>query len=455
MYAILDIETTGGKFNEEGITEIAIYRYDGQVILDQISSLVNPNREIQPFVERLTGINSKMLVNAPKFFELAKRIVEITEGCVIVAHNAEFDYRILQTEFRRLGYSFESKSLCTVALAQKLLPEAESYKLGKLVRSLGIPITDRHRAHGDALATLELFKLLLEKDSNKEIISTYIKELNNNKVAPKFLNIIEELPSEIGVYYIHDLDGNIFYIGKSKNIKKRVLSHLTAESSKAQKIQKKLARVTFELSGNECIALLKEQHEIKNNQPDLNHAMKYRQFEIGIRIDKSNPYHHLIIEQVKQEEQYLEVFKNKKTANRKLRFWLDEFTLCESKTSLGNPKKVCFGHGIKKCNGACLGNESSQVYNKRLLKIEKSLRYPHKNMLIIDKGKTKGEKSFIYIKDTVFQGYGYFNLNHQIKTIDAIEKRLIPIKNNRDSQALIRGFIGRNRYKKIIDLDAC
>ena len=110
MYAILDIETTGGKFNEEGITEIAVYKYDGQQVVDQLSSLVNPQRDIQPFVERLTGINSKMLVNAPKFFELAKRIVEITEGCVIVAHNAEFDYRILQTEFRRLGYAFESQS---------------------------------------------------------------------------------------------------------------------------------------------------------------------------------------------------------------------------------------------------------------------------------------------------------------------------------------------------------
>jgi len=168
MYAILDIETTGGKYNEEGITEIAVYKYDGQKVVDQLSSLVNPLREIQPFVERLTGINSKILVNAPKFFELAKRIVEITNGCVIVAHNAEFDYRILQTEFRRLGYAFESHSLCTVALSQKLLPDAESYKLGNLVRSLGIPITDRHRAHGDALATLELFKLLLEKDSKKK-----------------------------------------------------------------------------------------------------------------------------------------------------------------------------------------------------------------------------------------------------------------------------------------------
>lgn len=455
MYAIVDIETTGGKYNEEGITEIAIYRYDGQKILDQVSSLVNPNRKIQPFVERLTGINSKMLVNAPKFFELAKRIVEITEGCIIVAHNAEFDYRILQTEFRRLGYSFESKSLCTVALAQKLLPEAESYKLGKLVRSLGIPIADRHRAHGDALATLELFKILLEKDSGKEIISTYVKELNNNKVAPRFLKIIEELPSEIGVYYIHDPEGRIIYIGKSKNIKKRVLNHLTGETVKAQKIQKKLARVSFELSGNECIALLKEQHEIKKNQPELNHSMKYHLFKMGIRINHSSPYHNLVVEPVNQEKQYLEVFKNKRNANRKLRTWLEEFNLCEGKTSLGNSEKACFGHGIKKCNGACVGDESPKVYNQRILEIENKLRYPHSNMLIIGKGKRKGEQSFIFIKNNVFQGYGYYSLNHQIKTINAIEKRLIPIKNNRDSQALIRSFIGKKQYKKIIDLDPC
>ena len=453
MYAILDIETTGGKFNEEGITEIAVYKYDGQQVVDQLSSLVNPLRDIQPFVERLTGINSKMLVNAPKFFELAKRVVEITEDCVIVAHNAEFDYRILQTEFRRLGYAFESQSLCTVALSQKLLPDAESYKLGNLVRSLGIPITDRHRAHGDALATLELFKLLLEKDSEKEIISTYVKELNKNKVSPKFLNVIEELPSEIGVYYIHDNEGNIIYIGKSKNIKKRVLTHLTGDNAKAVKIQKKLARVSYELCGNECIALLKEQHEIKSNQPVLNHALKYRHYAMGIRLDKTTPYHRLLIEPVVHERQYLEVFKNKKDANRKLRMWIETFELCESQTSLGNPNKACFGHRIKECKGACVGDESTKVYNKRLFVIQKELDYPLSNILIIDKGKAQGEQSFIYIKDSVFQGYGYFKLNHQIKTIDAIEKRLIPIENNRDTQAVIRSFLRKQRYKKIIDLD--
>src|SRR5210317_2463693 len=159
MYAILDIETTGGKYNEEGITEIAIYKFDGHKVVDKFISLINPEREIQPFVVNLTGINSNMLRSAPKFYEVAKRIVEITEDCILVAHNAQFDYRILVTEFKRLGFDFQRKTLCTVDLSKKLIPNMESYSLGKLVRALGIPVSDRHRANGDALATLKLFKL--------------------------------------------------------------------------------------------------------------------------------------------------------------------------------------------------------------------------------------------------------------------------------------------------------
>ena len=164
MYAILDIETTGGQFNEEGITEIAIYKFDGHEVVDQFISLVNPEIPIQPFVVKLTGINNAMLISAPKFYEVAKRIIEITTDCVIVAHNAAFDYRILRTEFRRLGYNYEARTLCTVELSKKLLPEQPSHSLGKLVRALGIPMADRHRASGDALATIKLFKILLEKD---------------------------------------------------------------------------------------------------------------------------------------------------------------------------------------------------------------------------------------------------------------------------------------------------
>ena len=452
MYAIVDVETTGGKFNEEGITEIAIYRFDGNKIVDQFSSLVNPQREIQPFVQRLTGITSKMLVNAPKFFEVAKRIVEITEDAVLVAHNAEFDYRIIRTEFKRLGFDFERQSLCTVDLAQKLLPDLPSYKLGKLVRSLGIPISDVHRAHGDAQATVELFKVLLEKDSQKEIISAHVKILNKKQVPSKYLNIIDELPTETGVYYIYNEAGSIIYIGKSKNIKKRVLNHLTSKARKAEKIQKAIHRVTYELCGNECLALLKEQHEIKKNQPRLNHALKYRHFPMGIRRDETSPYQRLLIEQVRQDLDYLDVFKNKKEAEGRLRFWIEEFSLCTQYTSFARAQGACFRKGIDKCQGACVGEERCDDYNTKVQAVADSLLYPYDDFLIIDKGKSVGEKSFIYIKDGVFQGYGYFQLNHQIKSLDKIEARLIRIENNRDTQAVIRSFLRRERYQKLINL---
>ena len=183
LYSIIDVETTGGKYNQEGITEIAIYKFDGEKIIDQFISLINPEIPIQPYVQQLTGINDKMLVNAPKFFQIAKRILEITEDSILVAHNSSFDYRMIKIEFERLGYNFNIPQLCTVKLSKKLIPDLESYKLGNLVKNLGIPISNRHRASGDALATVELFKLLLSKDLDKEILSKSIinKEKKNSK----------------------------------------------------------------------------------------------------------------------------------------------------------------------------------------------------------------------------------------------------------------------------------
>ena len=258
MYAILDIETTGGQFNEEGITEIAIYKYDGHEIVDQFISLLNPEKPIQPFVVKLTGINNAMLRSAPKFYEVAKRIIEITDGCVLVAHNAQFDYRVLRTEFRNLGYDFEKQTLCTVELSQKLLPEQPSHSLGKLVRALGIPMTDRHRATGDALATVHLFKLLQEKDVEKEILKSLIKTEVKKGLAPKLMDLLDSIPSITGVYYIHKEDGQMIYLGKSRNIKKRVNQHFTGTSSKSKKIQKLAFTVNYEATGSELIALLKE-----------------------------------------------------------------------------------------------------------------------------------------------------------------------------------------------------
>ncbi|MBT4709705.1 MAG: 3'-5' exonuclease [Flavobacteriaceae bacterium] len=179
MFSILDLETTGGKFNEEGITEIAIYKFDGINIVDQFISLLNPEISIQPYVKQLTGINNKMLLKAPKFYQVYKRVLEITDNTILVAHNASFDYRMLKVEFNRLGYQFNIPQLCTVKLSKKLFPDKDSYKLGKLVKSLGISISNRHRAAGDAMATVELFKLLLKKDKNNEILNKILKQENN------------------------------------------------------------------------------------------------------------------------------------------------------------------------------------------------------------------------------------------------------------------------------------
>ena len=202
MYTIVDLEATGGKFNEESIIEIAIYKFDGVSITDQFISLVNPEKEIHPYVEKLTGISSKMLKTAPKFHEIAKRVIEITSDSVLVAHNAQFDYRILQLEFKRLGFDFSMKSICTVILSQELLPDQQSYKLGRLSRSLGIPIKDRHRASGDALATVELFKILLEKDVKQEIIRKSIVEFPGEKMDNIFKDVIDNLNENTGVFYI-------------------------------------------------------------------------------------------------------------------------------------------------------------------------------------------------------------------------------------------------------------
>jgi DNA polymerase III subunit epsilon len=453
MYAILDIETTGGKYNEEGITEIAIYQHDGQKVTDQFISLVNPERPIQPFVEKLTGINSKMLRSAPRFFELAKRIIEITENCLIVAHNADFDYRILRTEFKRLGYNFERNSLCTVTLSQQLLPEMESHKLGKLVRSLGIPISDRHRAQGDAMATVKLFELLLEKDSSKEILKSQIKALHVNQVASKYLAILEELPTTTGVYYLHNAVGDLLYIGKSKNIQQRVRTHLTATDRKSQKIQKKLHKVNFENTGSELIALLKEQLEIKKNQPKINKDGRYRLYPVGIRIDKTTPYHQLVLEQVRTKEDYLVVFKNGRVAKHLMLRWMETHTLCHKHSSLQESDGACYAYKNDNCKGACLEEESPEQYNARLEALNGIRDYPHNDFLMIDQGRKEGEKSFIYIENQCFKGYGFFELNHQIKTPEKIQHRMTPMEENSDCRALIQAHLKKNKYKKLIPLE--
>ncbi|HPF11921.1 MAG TPA: exonuclease domain-containing protein [Flavobacteriaceae bacterium] len=452
-YAILDIETTGGKYNEEGITEIAIYRFDGHGIVDQFCSLINPERSIQPFVVNLTGINNEMLRNAPKFYEVAKRIIEITENAIVVAHNAQFDHRILATEFDRLGYEFEKDTLCTVELAKKLIPGKESYSLGKLCRSLGIPISDRHRAQGDAMATVTLFKMLLARDTTKEIVTQTVRKDPKRQLEPKLLELIDKAPTDTGVYYMHRADGSIIYIGKSKNIRKRLIQHFTSDNRKSKKMQLEVSEVTYEKTGSELIALLKESEEIKRNKPLFNRALRRSLFTYQLSSFTDDlGYLNLKIEKADSRKKAVTTFSNFQQAKSSLYRITEKYQLCQKLTGLYETKTSCFLHSIKECHGACIGKESPGSYNERATQFLDEHSYANKHMLIIDHGRDIDERSVVLIENGKYIGFGFFNLNYQINNPEVLKSIITPMQDNRDSQHIIQTYLRKNKVLKIINL---
>ncbi len=451
MYAIIDIETTGGQFNEEGITEIAIYKFDGHEILDQFISLVNPEKPIQPFVVKLTGINNAMLRSAPKFYEVAKRIIEITQDCILVAHNASFDYRILRTEFSRLGYDFIKPTLCTVELSQKLIPGQLSYSLGKLVRALGIPVTDRHRASGDAIATVKLFKMLLDKDVKKEILISLIKAEIKKGLSPKLLDIVESLPNKTGIYYIHNEKGDLIYIGKSRNIKKRINQHFTGTSGKSKKIQREVFAVTYEETGSELIALLKESEEIKINKPIYNRAQRKSIFQWALYVEKDvNGYLALKVQKADGRKKEITSFTSMQEGKNLLFKVTTAHQLCQKINGLYETKNGCFQLKIKECNGACVEKESPEIYNERVNEFIEEMKFENNNMVIIDRGRTVDERSAVLIENGIYKGYCFYDLNYQVNNIEILKNIIISMQNNRDTKTIIQGYLKKHKVIRIL-----
>lgn len=454
MYAVLDIETTGGKYNEEGITEIAIHKFDGHQVVDKFISLINPEREIQPFVVNLTGINNKMLRTAPKFHEVAKRIVEITQDSVLVAHNAQFDYRILRTEFRRLGYNFERKTLCTVDLAKRLIPEAESHSLGRLVRSLGIPVSDRHRANGDALATLKLFKVLLSKDLDKSILSHVVRSETQGELSPRQLDIVEQMPTETGIYYMYNKEGELIFLGKSNNIKKKVNQHFINEGDRARQIQKETKKVVFEKTGSELVALLKENEELARNKPKYANHRKQKLFShAAYKTMDERGYVALKAASHTFSKGLVATFNSYLGAQNFIRQITIENELCGTLNGLPDGKSNCKSEHHC-CKGVHIMNREDVVdYNRRALHAIAKFSLAGKNLVLLDKGRETGESSAILIKNGNFQGLGYCNLNHQINNIHILESIITPMKGDANTTHIIESYLRKKGVIKILDLN--
>lgn len=447
-YAIIDVETTGLSPKTERLTEIAIIIFENGEIINEFSSLINPEKKVPYRITQLTGINDQMVQAAPHFYEIAKKIVEITTDCTFVAHNASFDYRFIQAEFSRYGFDFQRKVLDTVKLSRKLLPGFRSYSLGKLTAQLGIVINDRHRAYGDAMATVELLKRLLAIDP--DLAQLNLRGLNSRLKR----EILDALPNEVGVYYFFNEKDDLIYIGKSNNIHDRVVSHLNNTTTrKAMEMREQIAHVDFELCGSELVALLLESNEIKTHMPIYNRAQRRTTYvwELYDYFD-DEAYHCLKASRTSDSEtQSLTVFSSKRSAIGELERINEEYQLCQSKNGLYQSGGACFHYGIQQCFGACVGEEPAQDYNERVEQAINKYKYDSMNLLIIDKGRNTEERAVVLVENNTYQGFGYISTSELSQPIDIIKSFVKPFPDNRDVASIIRGYLKRKKPETVIE----
>jgi len=448
MYAIIDVETTGTGAAYGKITEIAIVLHNGVSATETYNTLIDPECNIPWNITRLTGITNEMVSNAPKFCEVAKKIVEMTAGRIFVAHNAAFDYSFIKEEFKRLGYDYKRKTICTVKLGRKLLPGHRSYSLGNICADLGIQNTDRHRAIGDALATAKLFEILIEQNNLLES-SLFVQQsypLPSEKIAA--------IPGKTGVYYFYDSKGSIIYVGKSKDIHHRVLTHFNnSQTKKAIKMRDQIADVSWELTGSELVALLLESAEIKKHRPLYNRSQRRLAFNFGLfSSEDTNGYINLKIQRIEGEDIPLTTFHFQQEGLEYLHNLAEKYALCKKLCHLDNGSGECFQAQLHHCQGACTGAEDCESYNQRVLKSVMALQYRSPNFFVIDQGRTNEEQSIIKIENGRFIGFGYLSAEYTSNNLEYLHDCIQKYNDNRDTRVIIKGYINRSKSLKIIEL---
>lgn len=458
MFAIIDIETCSGKFvyGHGRITEICIIKHDGLQVIDKFTTLINPECHISQYFSSLTGITNEMVADAPRFHEVAKKILEMTEGCIFVAHNVGFDYGFIKEEFKSLGYNYRRETLCTVRLSRKLIPGRISYSLGHLCASLGIEIEGRHRAEGDAVATAQLFDLLLKlKSEHPQYKNMGVEDLMTRRIDKIKEYILKKLPEECGVYYFLNKDKEIIYIGKSTNMYSRAIAHFNSKEGKSKKLLNDLMNVDFVVTGSELVALLLEAEEIKKHKPKYNRMRKADQFTHSIDWfkDEEGAINLKIVEH-EESESSLYSSVSYSSAREKLDRWIDEHQLCLKYCHLTGEESICFNHQIKKCNGICNGEEELEVYNKRAQELINNVTYPNSNFLILDRGRRNEERSLILIENNKYRGYGYIDATHQITTLDDCRDIVKHCDYYPDADELIKGWIKNAKHFRTFKLDA-
>lgn len=459
LFAIVDIETTGGSPQRDRIIEIAVAVHDGDRVVRTFESLINPDVAIPSMITQLTGIRNDMVRDAPRFHEIAKDLVEVTEGCVFVAHNVRFDYGFICEAFNRLGYRYIRKLLCTCRLSRQLMAHLPRHNLDTLIQALRIdvPPDKRHRAMGDVMATVEVFEELLRRDTDQKVFDFHLNQgVRESSLPPGItLELLHSLPESCGIYYFHNEAGHVTYVGKSINIKKRVMQHFADRSPKELQLQQSVRDLTFEETGSELVALLLESQEIKRLQPVYNKAQRRKRQPYGIFLtENAEGYHALLADANAQHKKLkpLRCFESILDARNALGGLLDKFQLCQKLIHVEAKQGQCLYRRIGRCLGACEGVESPEDYNRRVAEATLHLAkdFPG-DMLVIDEGRTDGEKAFVLVEQGQFQGHGFYDNDEQLSVGD-LRAALVKGEHHSDLAAILLAFLRKSRKVKVIDL---
>jgi DNA polymerase-3 subunit epsilon len=453
LYAIVDIETTGGYAAANGITEIAVCVSDGEKLVSHYHTLLNPVYTIPRYVAALTGITNEMVEYERPFSSIADELYEMLNDKIFVAHNVNFDYSFVKHHLAQSGYELNCKKLCTVRLGRQILPGIPGYGLGKICKHLGITIEERHRASGDAMATLQLFHHLLKCDTNGHVQTMLNKKSKEQFLPPNLSSAtIKKLPHQPGVYYFHDKKGKVIYVGKARDLSKRVNSHFSNNKPNRQKQEflKKIYHISYKTTATELMAFILESIEIKKLWPEQNRSMKRFEQSYGLYIfENINGYMRLCIEKKKKNLKALYTFNHLFEGHSLLRKLMREFNLCPKLCFLQSENIKCQMLLEKKCHGACEQKESAANYNERVLQCVSYLENELPSFALVDCGLQEEEKSCILIEKGRFYGMGYLSSEIEASDLEDLKFRLTPYAENDYIRGLIYQYAERYPHKKI------
>ncbi len=448
-YAIVDIETTGGNASGSRITEIAIIIHDGVRIIDRWETLVNPQKEIPLPIFALTGINNEMVRDAPVFDDIADKVVQMLTNRIFVAHNVNFDYSFVRHQLEEAGYKWTAPKLCTVRAARKIKPGLGSYSLGNLCRSLNISLNNRHRAGGDADATAILFNLLLECDSEGEIIRMLKKTAQDQRLPPNLPpQDFEQLPEKPGVYYFYNQVKKVIYVGKAVNLKKRVASHFSGHkiTPQRQNFLRDIHAISFEVCATELMALLLECTEIKKLWPQYNRALKRFEPKFGLyEYEARSGYKYLAVGKITKFQACIEVFNNLNDGIIELRNLAQQFEI-----------------DYRFCKFCVTGNEEARGNTDMTdlpevdfhnLQVENAIEYlsgSKRSFAILDKGRNADERSCIWVEHGHFYGMGYIECDLPFTAPAELKDYVTPYRSNKYIMQLLANYAEKYPAKIIM-----